>query len=204
MPDPRAARLLAGKNRLGRIEKDAIFERVLSEVAPRRRPWFWFALPALATAAIAIVLLRPSEEPEFGARGGGKPVASFMPTCGGKVPAATTEIRAIVPVAQCARGDKLLFDLHGTSGYRYFAAFTRDGDGNVIWYVDGKPLALRDGVFKDAVVIGDEHVPGTHLVYAVFSTKPLSRDRIKAMFADLANGSLGKGSRVIVKGIEVQ
>ena len=33
------SRLLAGRDRLGRIEKDAIFEQVLAEVAPPKRAW---------------------------------------------------------------------------------------------------------------------------------------------------------------------
>ena len=163
------ARLLAGRDRVGRVEKDAILAAVLSETAAKpRRAWWWVALPAFAAAAIALVVLWPRTKPdEFTARGGGAPVAMFAPSC------ATT----------CEVGEKLVFDLQGTTGYRYFAAFARDSNGNVVWYWVGKDLAtsLQRGVLDETAVL---EASGTYRVYGVFSQQMLDRDAIKALFAD--------------------
>ena len=167
------ARLLSGRDRLGRIEKDAVLVSVLDGVAPpsaRARRWWWFALPALAAAAIVALLIIPrGKHDDFTAKGTGEAAASFAPTCGAE---------------PCARGGKLLFDLHGTTGYLYFAAFARGSDGTVIWYTTERALDLRSGVLADAIAIGDEHAPGTYRVYGVFSYAPLGRDQIKALFDD--------------------
>ena len=164
------ARLLSGRDRVGRIEKDAILADVLDGVASssaRATRWWWFALPAIAAAALVAFLIIPRKTEEFTAKGSGEAAASFAPSCGAQ---------------PCARGGKLLFDLHGTTGYAYFAAFARGSDGTVIWYTTERTLELKAGVLADAVVIGDEHAPGTYRVYGVFSHVPLGRDAIKALF----------------------
>jgi hypothetical protein len=172
------SRLLAGRNRLGRIEKDEIFAHVVRDRAAPRVRWPWLALPVIAAAAVLIVVLgsRSGTPDPLAARGGDVPVAQLVPTCG---------------AAPCARGGKLLLDLHGTTGYRYFAAFARrDDDGTVIWYVPSAPDgtaralegAVRDGVFADAIVVGDEHRPGRYRVYGVFAQAPLAREAIRALF----------------------
>lgn len=172
VPDSTPARLLAGRDRLGRVEKDAILGTVLAQTAAKRRATWWFVLPAVAAAAIALLVLWPRShaEEEFGARGGGAPIAMFAPRC--------TE--------PCGHGGKLVFDLQGTTGYRYFAAFARGDDGNVIWYWTGKDLAtaLDRGILGETVVIGDEHARGTYRVYGVFSQTALDREGIKALFDD--------------------
>jgi hypothetical protein len=185
------SRLLAGRDRLGRIEKDAIFEQVLVEVAPRRRAWWWFALPAFAAAALALVLVWPrASSDEFTAKGGGEAVASFAPTCG----------------APCARGGKLLFDLQGTTGYRYFSAFARGSAGNVIWYATARELgtALNSGVLDETVLLGDEHPPGTYRVYGVFSQTALDKDGIKVLFDDSGRVRPAPGVAVVEKELVIR
>ena len=77
------SRLLAGRDRLGRIEKDAILANVLADVAPApKRAWWWFAVPAIAVAALVLLLVIPrGKDDEFTAKGNGEAVASFTPTC---------------------------------------------------------------------------------------------------------------------------
>lgn len=183
------SRLLAGRDRLGRVEKDAIFEQVLAEVAPRRRAWWWFALPAFAVAALVLVLVWPrTAADEFTAKGSGEAAASFTPSCGGP----------------CTRGGKLLFDLQGTTGFRYFSAFARGADGNVIWYATGRDLstALESGVLDESVLLGDEHAPGTYRVFGVFSQTPLDREGVKALFDDA--GNVRAGATVIEKELVIR
>ena len=185
------SRLLAGRDRLGRIEKDAIFEQVLAEVAPApKRAWWWFALPALAAAALVMLLVWPrAPQEEFTAKGGGEAAASFAPTC-----------------ARCTRDGKLLFDLNGTTGYRYFSAFARGSDGNVIWYVTASDLAteLESGVLAQTVLLGDEHAPGTYRVFGVFSQTALDRDGVKALFDDAGRVRATPGVEVIEKELVIR
>ncbi|MDQ3338842.1 MAG: hypothetical protein M4D80_27065 [Myxococcota bacterium] len=193
MSDYTPSRLLAGRDRLGRIEKDAILANVLADVAPaRKRAWWWFAVPAIAVAALVALLVIPrGKDDEFGVKGGGEAMASFTPTCG---------------ASPCARGGKLLFDLHGTTGYRFFSAFGRDQGGKVIWYVTGRELerALKNGVLDETVLLGDEHAAGTYRVYGVLSQTPLDRDGIKALFDDTGRVRATPGVEVIEKELVVQ
>src|SRR5512144_887074 len=114
-------RLLAGRDQLSRIEKDAILDHVAGGATPRRARWWFAAVPALA-AAIVLVVVAPwrSQAPsdDVAARGGSRPIAALRVAC---------------PTA-CRPGSKLLFDVHGTTSYRYFAAFAKRGDGTVLWY----------------------------------------------------------------------
>jgi hypothetical protein len=169
--DSTPARLLAGRDRLGRVEKDAVLAAVLSQTAAKpRRAWWWVALPAFAAAAIALVVLWPrvsEKQDDFTARGGGAPVAMFAPSC----------------ATACEVGAKLAFDLQGTTGYRYFAAFARGSDGNVRWYWVGKDLAtsVHRGVLDETAVLD---ASGPYRVYGVFSQEKLDRAAIKALFDD--------------------
>lgn len=166
-------RLLAGRDRLSRLEKEEILEKVLSRSAPRRTRWWWAALPAVALAAVVFVIALPGshKESEFTARGGGKPIAAFTPSC-----------------SPCTPGGTLLFDTHGTT-YRYFAAFARRSDGTVLWYFPAEAGASLDlgnqpthGVLDRGIAIGPEHTPGTYRVYGVFSDQPLTRAQIRERF----------------------
>ena len=192
MSDYTPSRLLAGRDRLGRIEKDAIFANVLAEVAPApKRAWWWFALPAVVAAAILIIAWPRGKADEFTAKGTGDITASFAPTCGG---------------APCARGGKLLLDLHGTTGYRYFTAFARGADGTVIWYATARDLAsaLHDGVLDETVLLGDEHAAGTYRVFGVFAQTPLDREGVKALFDDTGHIRAAPGVAVVEKELVIR
>jgi hypothetical protein len=187
-------RLLAGKNRLGRVEKEAVLEEVLAQVAPRHRARRWIALavPALAVAVLVLWLVpRDREQPsEFSARGGSAQVAAFAPTCN----------------PECTRDSKLLFDLQGTTGYRYFAAFAKTPAGRVIWYASGRDLArdLDRGVLVDAIVLGADHEPGRYRVFGVFSDRELSRDAIRELFDDAGRARAMPGVEVVERELVVR
>ena len=167
-------RLLAGRDRLSRLEKEEILDNVLRNATPRRSRWWFAALPAVALAAVVLVVALPRsrEQSEFTARGSGKPVATFAASC-----------------SPCTPGGTLVFDVHGTTGYRYFAAFAKRGDGTVLWYFPAESGASVDlvnqpthGVLDRGIVIGPEHTPGSYRVYAVFSDQPLTRQQIRERF----------------------
>lgn len=193
------SRLLAGRNRLGRLEKEQILERVLAETAPRRRSRWWFAaLPAIA-AVVALVLVvmpwqRGSERGELAARGAGTAFGAFKPAC----------------ARGCAAGDKIVFDFHGTTGYRYFAAFSQRADGTVLWYFPSSDTEVSidlaqqtGGVIQRGIVIGSEHSAGTYRVFGVFSNEPLSRAQIRERF-DRTRVTAGPGTTVIEQELVVQ
>ena len=192
------SRLLAGRNRLGRLEKEQILERVLAETRPRRRSRWWFAaMPAIA-AVVAIVLVlvpwRREGDDEFTARGAGSALGVFEPTC----------------PRGCRPGEKILFDFSGTSGYRYFAAFSQRADGTVLWYFPSsegdRSIDLAQhaaGVLEHGIVIGAEHAAGTYRVFGVFSHEPLSRAQIRERF-DPAGVTAGPGTSVIEQELVVR
>jgi hypothetical protein len=167
-------RLLAGRDRLGRIEKDAILDAVLASAAPKRTPlrWWWLAAPAVAAAAVLVLVLYPrGAHDEFAARGSDRAVAVFHPTCG---------------AAPCALGSKLMFDIHGTTEYRYVAAFAKRGDGTVVWYFAGADIASAvSGVLDRGVELD---APGTYRIYGVFSRDPLTREQIRERFDEHTAG----------------
>lgn len=195
-------RLLARRDRLGRVEKAAILDSVLAGVAPRRRARWWIAIatPALVTA-ISVFLIAPwrSQAPrsEFGSRGGTRAVASLHTVCAG--------------AGACARGHKLLFDLQGTMGYRYFAAFSKRADGTVLWYFPALPegvgidlaIQTQDGVLDRGIILGEEHATGTYRVYGVFSRTPLTRQTIRDGF-DEAHHAVGPETDVITTELVVR
>lgn len=198
--DPVIPRLLAGRDRLSQVEKDDLLASVLAGVAPpkTRVRWWMGVVPAVAVT-IALVLIAPwrSTAPtsELAARGGGEPFAVFQATCAGG----------------CDRGDRILFDLHGTSGYRYFAAFSKRPDGTVLWYF---PDAVHDssvdlvtqpqgGVLDRSIVLGADHPAGVYRVHGVFSGDPLTREMIRAAF-DETTLSTGLGTQVVVRELVVR
>ena len=194
------SRLLAGRNRLSRVEKEQILDSVLAQTAPRRRSRWWFAAMPAAAAAVAILLvIAPwhgrEQGGDFTARGGGHVLGAFKPTC----------------ARGCTAGDKILFDLSGTQGYRYFAAFSQRADGSVLWYFpasdDEKSLdithQLRSAVLDRGIVIGSEHPPGTYRVFGVFSDEPLSRQQLRDRF-DVARLTAGPGTSVIEQELVVR
>ena len=84
------------------------------------------------------------------------------------------------------------------------AAFARGSDGTVIWYTTERALDLEAGVLADAVVIGDEHAPGTYRVYGVFSQTALDRDGIKALFDDGGRVRPTPGVDVVEKDLTIR
>jgi hypothetical protein len=198
-------RLLSGKNRLSRREKDVLFERVCAQLAPRRtfrRPAVLLALAGAAAAILALPWVirdgrRPLDEP-FGARGAAQ--ADFGLVCAGQ------------PDGRCQQGQKLLFDLHldPRSSYRYFAAFARRDDGTVLWYFPDAPdghsieLAgrLSHGVLDRGVALDERHGAGHYQVIGIYSAVPLTRDVIKARFRPGA-ADLGPDTSVVMRELVV-
>jgi hypothetical protein len=193
------SRLLSGRNRLSRLEKEQILDNVLGEVAPERRTRWWFAaMPAVAAAVVLLFVFapwRPREQGEFTTRGAGHVLGAFKPTC----------------ARGCNPGDKLLFDLNGTAGYRYFAAFSQRSDGTVLWYFPSSDSAvgldltqqLGSGVLDQGIVIGSEHPAGTYRVFGVFSNEPLSRRQIRERFDD-HHVTAGPGTSVVEQELVVR
>jgi hypothetical protein len=184
------SRLLSGRDQLSRGEKDAILDGVLAEAAPRRRArWGWLVLPALALAGFLLVPWRSSvPNQDFTARGGGQPAAVMQVSC----------------ASGCTRGAKLVFDVHGTTGYRYFAAFAKADDGKALWYfptadtATGVDLSTQPatGILDRSVVLGPEHPAGAYRVYGVFSKAPLTRSAIRDAF-DPSHLTAGEGTQVV-------
>lgn len=193
------SRLLAGRNRLGRLEKEQILDAVLADVAPRRRARWWFAVVPAVAAVVAVMLVlgpwRGRAPDELTPRGAGRMLGAFKPTC----------------ARGCTAGEKILFDLHGTAGFRYFAAFGQRADGTVLWYFpsddDGVGIELAQplpsGMLDRGIVIGSEHPPGTYRVFGVFSNKPLSRAQIRERF-DADHVTAGPGTSVIEQDLVVR
>jgi len=196
---PEIPRLLAGRDRLSRPEKEEILEAVLAGVAPARSTrWWWLTAPAVvAAAAVTLLVAAPWRESgprdELAARGGGTPSAALKLHC----------------AEACTTGAKLLFDLDGTSGYRYFAAFARRGDGVVLWYFPDTPegtsvdldAAKTSGVLDRSIVLGGEHTPGRYQIYGVFSQAPLTRAQLHEAFT---GDSAGPGTAVVAQELDVR
>jgi len=194
------SRLLSRRNRLSRVEKDAILECVLAEVAPasrrRRTAWLVAGLGLAAAAGLLLVLPRLSPSPgradeTFTARGGGAPSA-FRAHCGD---------------TGCRAGAKLVFEISEGAADRYFAAFARRADGTILWYFPetaagtSKDLSrdLERGVVTTGIVLGAEHPPGSYEVYGVFSRRPLDRPAVKALIGGTAAASSPTGAVVTQK-----
>lgn len=179
-------RLLSGKNQMSRGAKDAIFERVIQDVAPRRgRRSLYGSAGALVLATAALLLIPKalggdgtSSEEAFRSRGKGQPVGALSLSCSEHGDGA------------CIRGTKLLFDLEGTTGYTHMAALARHTDGTIIWYFpespEGKSLQLSEhvetGVLDRGVLLGETHQDGDYEVLGFYSKRPFTRDEIKSKF----------------------
>ena len=189
--DRLVSRLLAGRDALSRVEKDELLDRVIAP-PPRRTRWAWLALPALAAAAVAVLVVRPSHESDFGARGGSGSFAALHVRCS---PA-------------CTPGGRLVLDAHGTTGYRYVAAFAKRSDGTVLWYFPATDDATSvevpaSGVLDRSIVLGPEHVAGRYQIYGVFSNAPLARAEIRDAF-DPARMTAGAATAVVTDEMIVQ
>lgn len=194
-------RLLSGKNRMSSATKDAIFEDVMDEVAPsrKRKRWFYGSLGALVLATGAALLIPRAlhnegapRVPEFAARGDGAALGALTIRC-----SKGAEL-------ECARDSKLLFDLHGTTGYTHFAALVRHTDGTVTWFVPASlgatSLTLSDhlikGALDQALLLGAAQQAGEYEVYGFYSKRPLTQETIKSRFTPEAE-NLGPETLVL-------
>src|SRR5262249_22493855 len=90
--------------------------------------------------------------------------------------------------ASCAAGERLLFLSEGSAAPSYLAAYAEPVDGGErIWYFpsrDGHSPELEahapPTLFREAVLVGNEHRPGHYRVTVVLSNRPLSRDEVLA------------------------
>jgi hypothetical protein len=168
-------RLLGGKDRLSRPEKEQIFERVLARTLPVR-PSLWVrarlgVVGLAASAAVALLVVSThgrSPQPELVARGVAQP--SFRAACRG---------------GRCRPGDQLVFEVTAPEATPYFAAFAQRSDGLVIWYFPDAPngvsLDARGALLQRAVVIGPEHTAGDYQIYGVLSSGPLGRAELRRL-----------------------
>lgn len=193
------SRLLAGRDRPSIVEKEAMFDAVMRGIAPRRRVrWplgLGIAIPALAAIVLVATQLGRTtpRASELASRGTTSDLAALAVSCGA-----------------CTSADRLVFDLHGTLGYRYFAAFSRRADGTVLWYFPATPtsssvdLATQpsSGLLGVGITMGDAHPAGAYRVYGVFSHVALGRNEIRARF-DPERPTIGPGTAVVVLGLDV-
>lgn len=172
---------------MSRDEKREVFARVMRASRPNRQRRIAIAFALAGAAAAAVILpFALRRDDAFTARGSAGPVAAFEPRCRS---------------GACAVGDALMFDLDGSSGYRYFAAFARTDDGTVIWYIpDSFDLDPVSHLAPRAVVLDRAgHVE----IYGVFSDAPLTRDAIKARFRPGAT-DVGPGTAVTTRELTVR
>lgn len=184
--DTELARLLSGRSGPSVLEKEAAFEAVMQQ-QPRRRRFAWRAVlwPAVAVAAVALgVLVMPGapDRPEFGAKGSAQ--AGLSLSC----------VHADAP-APCAPGATLILQV--TAHDRpYFAAFARDAEGTITWYLpaQGERSKRQDGLLEQGFLLDPSYDQGTMQVFGVFTDTPMSRAQIKAAL----NGGLDSTDSVTV------
>lgn len=186
-------RLLEGRTGFSRDEQGELFESVFAEVSAQEaaeapvttRPWWmmvlgWAAVLALVATPV-VLFVTSSQEPEFGARGGD---------------GANLELRCADP---CTQGAVLTLELTGakdaTRGraarapqMRYLAAFARNEQGNVVWYLPktdlDSSLEIEAGSASHTVEVGPEHEPGKWTVHAILSDRALRRADVRQLFDD--------------------
>jgi hypothetical protein len=178
------ARLLSGRDRPSVLEKEAVFDAVMREVAPPARPARLRLLLGLGTAcgaaALAALLWMPaprSSEDAFTARGASA-AGVLVAHCG----------EDAAPRV-CVAGQTLGLELEPPAGRPYFALFARRPDGAVVWYfpapggVSASVAGQRAGaLWSEAAVLAADAPHGEYTLVGVFSARPLSRAQIKALF----------------------
>ena len=201
-PDPRFDRLLSGRDRPSITEREAVLDRLLEGAGPRTRPfwtverWAW-ALAAAAAALLLVpsALLLHGRGERLTARGGAEPVAVVELACSRGDPA-----------QGCPRGAKLFFRVQAPEKRRYFAALGVSQTGSAVWYFPSGDAqrsellpAAGSGVLAQAIVLGDEHLPGVYQVLSVFSEWPMAREEIRKAIEDAAERSttIVRGRRVV-------
>ena len=108
----------------------------------------------------------------------------------------------------CTHGAKLVFDLHGTTGYRYFAAFAKRSDGMVLWYfptsdAESSVALPTSGILDQGIILGDDHPAGMYRVYGVFSRAPFTRAAIRDAF-DPTGLTAGPNTKIVVADVVVR
>jgi len=174
--DAELARLLSGRSGPSVLEKEAAFEAVM-QGQPKGRRFAWRAVlwPAIAVAAVALgVLVMPGapDRPEFGAKGSAQ--AGLSLSC----------VRGQTP-APCAPGATLTLKV--TAHDRpYFAAFARDAEGTIIWYLPakGEMSKRQEGLLEQGFLLDPAYDKATMQVFGVFTEAPMSRAQIKAALSE--------------------
>jgi len=161
------ARALARPDRLSRLEKEAIWQRVDTRLtAWWRRRVVWSSAGALAVAATVTIVMATKREPKETWQERGTSAVTLTLRCN---PARSP--------GDCRRGDRLVFDFDAERD-GYVALFARAPDGTVLWYVPG------DGVLETAALLDARYVPGRYEVVVLLSERPLSRGDIKSFARD--------------------
>jgi hypothetical protein len=189
-----ASRLLCGRNSLSVREKEDILQRVLSDTARRNdgssKKKRLILSGAFAVAVAAIVTAFSLGDFSW------MPIAAqqYQPR-GGATETHRLKIRCVSSAGgnRCSPGDKLAVQVRGTADKPWFSAFsTVAGEDAVVWYYpqtsDKRSIAWQtadsDGWLPEGFIIGENQMPGTHLVYGIFSRTPLSRQHIRTLFKD--------------------
>jgi hypothetical protein len=161
--------------------------RVLPRGLPARRRWqrslFWLALPALAAAAIVMLVLMRHHEAapdELGIKGD----AAWQVVA--KHDDRTFQVR---DGDTLARGDQIRF-IVVPNGAHYVMIASIDGAGTASIYVpyDGSESARIDGAkveLPGSIVLDDAH--GPERLYAIFTAEPLAADAVKAKLRALGS-----------------
>lgn len=178
-----AARLLAGKNKLSSVEKDAILHQVL-KAQPRSRPrpvWGWMLASGASLALVLLLVTQflPKNEPaQFASKGAGLSHRGFSINC------LNTNGEDI-----CQNGSKLIFRSWAPAKKPFFTAFARASDARIIWYFpsSSQPTSLNlsntkaGAILEQAVRLGPEHKPGTYTIYGLFSKQALDKTAVRSI-----------------------
>jgi hypothetical protein len=174
-----ARRLLSGRRGPSRVQKELMLERTLAAVVPGKTRWpRWRITSLVASAGLAAAMfaLWPTAS-QWTARG-----AAATPVL---------RLRCGASLDGCRAGDRLRFELVGEPPARYVAILARRDDGTMLWYVPdaaGRSADLEhdvvDRVLDRQVVLGGDHPRGRYEVIAVFSSRALDRNEIRAALAD--------------------
>ena len=178
-------RLLSGGSELSPQEKETMLNALLGpdlEAAPKRKQhplfnWRLLALPIGAAAALAVFLLwgtipSPEIPPGFTVRGD-KETGAFRIECieddGAKGP--------------CTTGNTIIFGVRPPETATHFSAASLDENGKLIRYFPSNsetslPVS-HEGILSRGIEISNEHQPGQHRIFGIFSNRPLDVDEIK-------------------------
>ena len=144
-----------------------------------RSVWFVRSLGLATAVVLALVVVGPDlgreSEPAFQAKGGG--TALFRARC----------------TPSCRAGGQLGFEVMAPAKRPYFAAFGRRPDGRIVWYEPSDAGAMRAAdqgarMWPSTFELGAEHIPGEHIVFGIFSSRPFTRGDIAAAMGDRLEG----------------